>query len=83
MAVSAAVVWLPLTARLPLQPPDAAHDVALMAFQASVVVPPLAMAEGVAVRVTAGDGGWPVTAVTVTVAEFGALVPPLPVHVIE
>jgi hypothetical protein len=54
VADRAAVLWLPLTARLPLQPPEAAHAVALVAFQASVEVPPLAMAEGLAVKVTAG-----------------------------
>ena len=78
MAVSAAVVCVPLAARVPLQPPDAVHAVALVELQVSVEVAPLATDVGDAVSVTVGVG-----AVTVTVADAVGLVPPDPVHVSE
>ena len=37
----APVLWLPLVASAPLQPPDAVHDVALVELQVSVEAPPL------------------------------------------
>lgn len=38
---SAPVLWLPLAASAPLQPPEAAHDVALIELHVSVVAVPL------------------------------------------
>jgi hypothetical protein len=61
--VSAAVLWLPAVAFVPLQPPEAVHDVAFVEFQVSVLVPPLPTDVGEADKVTVGAG---VAAVTVT-----------------
>ncbi len=66
----------PLVAWVPDQPPEAVQEVALVELQVSVEVPPEATLVGLAVSETAGDG-----AVTVTVADCGALVPPAPVQV--
>ena len=66
----------PLIGSVPLQPPEAVHDVALVEDQVSVDLAPLAIVLGFAVRVTAG-GVW----VIEMVADCVAL-PPLPVHVI-
>lgn len=41
VAVRAPVLWLPLVATSPLQPPDAVHDVASVELQVSVEAPPL------------------------------------------
>ena len=41
VAVSAPVLWLPLVASAPLQPPEAVHDVALVELHVSVDAPPL------------------------------------------
>ena len=68
---------MPLAAFVPLQPPAAEHDVALVELQVSVDAPPLAILVGFAVRVAVGI----VPIVTVAVAT--ALVPPGPVHVSE
>jgi hypothetical protein len=76
---NAAVVREPLAARGPLQPPVAAHDVALVELQVSIDVPPLAIVGGVAVNMTVGTG----FAATVTVAVTAAVVPPGPVQVSE
>ena len=54
----------PLVALLPDHPPDAVHEVALVADQVSVELPPLATVLGLADRVTTGAGG-----VTETVAD--------------
>ena len=67
--------WLPLVAVLLVQPPDAAHDAALVELQVNVELPPLAMVVGLAISVTVG--GRP----TVTVAE-PLPDPPTPVQVI-
>jgi hypothetical protein len=48
----------------PVQPPDPVQDVALVADQVMVELPPLAMLAGMALIVTAGAG-----AETVTVAD--------------
>ena len=74
-ALSAAVLCEPLVASLPLQPPEALQEAALVEAQVNVDVPPLAMVLGFAVSVTVGAG-----AVTVTVADCAAL-PPGPVQV--
>ena len=62
---------------MPLQPPDAAHAVALVEFHVSVEVPPGATLVGFALKVAVGMG----RTVTVTVAV--GLVPPGPVQVRE
>ena len=68
---------MPLSAFVPLHPPDAVQAVALVADQVSVELPPLATVVGPADKVTIGAGE-----VTVTVAAWVALPPPLaPVHV--
>jgi hypothetical protein len=59
----------------PLQPPDAAQEVAFVEDQLKVEVAPLATVVGLALSDTVGAGG-----VTVTVADWAAL-PPAPVQV--
>jgi hypothetical protein len=61
---------------VPLQPPEAAQESALLEDQVSVEVPPVAAAVGSAASVTVGG-------FKLTVAVAGALVPPAPAHVIE
>jgi hypothetical protein len=73
--VRAAVLWEPLVVLLPVQPPEAVQDVALVEDQVRVEVAPLATVLGLAVRVTAGAG-----VVTDTVADCDAL-PPVPLQV--
>jgi hypothetical protein len=70
---------VPLAANVPLQPPEAVHEVALVEFQVSVEAPPLGTFVGFAVNVAVGAG----LAVTLTVAAADALVPPEPIHVSE
>ena len=71
----AAVDCEPLVALVPDQAPEAVHEVALVAAQVNVEVPPLAIVLGLAVKVTVGRGD-----VTETVADCVAL-PPVPVQV--
>ena len=71
------VLCVPLVALLPLQLPDAAHEVAFVELQVSVDAAPLATDVGFAVSVTVGAG------TTVTVAVATLLVPPVPVHINE
>lgn len=73
--MSAPVDCEPLAALLPDQAPDAVHEVALVADQVRVELPPLATVLGLAAKVTVGVGE-----VTVTVADCDAF-PPLPVQV--
>jgi hypothetical protein len=80
VAVRAAVVWVPLAAIVPLQPPEAVHDVALVELQVSVEVAPLAIGLGLAVSAAVGMG---LAAVTATVAAAAVLVPPEPVQISE
>jgi hypothetical protein len=61
-------------ARAPLQPPDAAQEVASVEDQDKVEVAPLATVLGLALKVTVGDGE-----ATVTVADCAAL-PPAPLQ---
>jgi hypothetical protein len=75
VAESAPVDCEPLTALLPDQAPEATQDVALVADQLRVEVPPLATVLGAAVRVTVGAA-----ALTETLADWVAL-PPAPVQV--
>ncbi len=64
----------PLVALLPLHPPDAVQDEALVEDHDSVELLPLAMLLGLALKLTVGAGE-----VTVTVADCAAL-PPAPVQ---
>jgi hypothetical protein len=75
VAERAPVLCEPLAAFVPVQPPDAVHDVALVELHVSVDEPPLTTAEGFAVIVANGP------TLTVTVARV--LAPPAPVQVIE
>jgi hypothetical protein len=52
--VSVAVDFDPLVAMLPVQPPEAAHAVALLEVQVSIDVAPLAMLVGLALKETVG-----------------------------
>jgi hypothetical protein len=70
---------VPLAANVPLQPPEATQDVALVELQVSVEAPPLGTFVGFAVNVAVGTG----LAFTVTVAETAELVPPEPAQVRE
>ena len=74
MALSAPVDCEPLTARVPDQAPDAAQEVALVADQLNVELPPPATVLGLAASVTVGA-----EEVTVMVADCTAL-PPVPVQ---
>lgn len=67
--------WLPDTALAPLQLPEAAHEVAFVLDQVSVLEPSYAILAGLALRVTVGA-----TAVTVT-ATLCAALPPVPLQV--
>jgi hypothetical protein len=64
----------PLVASVPVQPPDAVHELTLAPVHVNIDVALRATPVGFAVRLTDG-----VTAVTVTVALSDAL-PPVPVH---
>ena len=75
VAVRAGVVCDPAVASAPLQPPEAAQELALVDDQVSAAVAPLLTVAGFAVRVTVGAGE-----VTDTVADCAAL-PPLPLQV--
>jgi hypothetical protein len=74
-ALSTFVLCEPLVAWLPLHPPEAVHDVALVDDQLNVDRPPLATVLGDAASVTAGAG-----VATVTVADCVVL-PPAPAQV--
>jgi len=76
VAVKAPVPCVPAVDLLPLQPPEAVHDVALVLDQVSVLLPPLLTEVGDADNVTVGAG---VEAVTVTEA-LACAVPPAPVQ---
>jgi hypothetical protein len=75
VVASAAVVCEPLSASEPLQPPEAAQELAPVADQVNFEAAPLASVLGLAVSMTVGAA-----AVTVTVAVCAAL-PPAPVQV--
>jgi hypothetical protein len=66
----------PEVALVPLQPPDAVHEVALVVDQVSVLEPPELTVAGLAPMDTVGGGA----VFTVTVTDWLAL-PPAPVHV--
>ncbi len=71
------VDWEPLVALLPVQSPDAAHDVALVELQLRVEPFPCMIALGLALIASVGGG---TTGVTFTVTDCD-LEPPAPVHV--
>ncbi len=73
-------LFVPLVASVPVQPPLAVQEVALVLDQVNVELLPDAMVVGLADKVTVGAGA---AAVTVTVALAGAVVPPAPVQVSE
>ena len=54
--VNAPVLWLPAVALVPLQPPDAVHEVAFVDVHVKVLLPPLLTVVGDADNVTAGTG---------------------------
>jgi hypothetical protein len=76
LAVSAPVDCVPVVALVPVQAPEAVHEVALLDDHVSAEVLPLRMVLGLALKLTVTEG----FALTVTVAVWEA-VPPLPVHV--
>jgi hypothetical protein len=75
LALRAPVPAEPLVALVPVQPPEAVHDVALVDDQLRVEVAPLATVLGLELKVTVGA-----RAVTETVADCVAL-PTVPVQV--
>jgi hypothetical protein len=77
VAVRAPVLCVPLAAFVPLQPPEAVHDVALVELHVNVELLPLAIDVGFAVSVTVAGGS------TVTIAVAAVLAPPAPVQVSE
>jgi hypothetical protein len=68
---------VPLVALVPLQPPDAVHEVALVELHVRSDFPPLATDEGFVARVTVAAG------TTLTVAVVTVLMPPVPLQVSE
>jgi len=68
VAVSAPVDWVPLTALLPDQAPEAVKEVALVEDQVRVALLPLLIALGPTLKLTVGAG-----VVTVTVVDCAAL----------
>lgn len=79
VAVSAPLLALPLSARLPLQAPLALHAVAFADVQLSVATLPRLTVAGFAVRVTVGAGVGAGAAVTITLALWLAD-PPAPLQ---
>jgi hypothetical protein len=77
VVVTAPVLCVPLGPCVPLQPPEAVQDVALVELHVSVEAAPLATEVGFAVNVTVGAG------TTVTMAVATLLVPPVPLQVSE
>ena len=75
LAVRAGVVRVPCVALVPVQPPEAVHEVALVEDQVSVALEPLVTVEGLALKVTVGEAAF-----TETVTDCDA-VPPAPVQV--
>jgi hypothetical protein len=68
---------VPLVPSVPVQPPLAVHEVALVLDQVSVELAPAVIVVGFAVSITVGVG----MGFTVTAAEAGEVVPFAPVHV--
>jgi hypothetical protein len=78
VAVSAPVLSVPLVALVPLQPPEAVHEVALVELHVSMEAPPTAMDIGLAVSVTVAAA-----LDNVTVAVAIVLAPPAPLQTNE
>lgn len=76
---SAGVVSVPEVPLVPVHPPDAVQEVALVDAHVRVVVFPATTDVGFAVMVTVGMEG--VAAVTKTLTVWGAVTPPAPVHI--
>lgn len=79
VALSAPVDTLPLVALVPLQPPDAEHELAWVVDHVSVEAAPAARLAGFAPRVTVGEDA-PAVTLTVTLAAAG-VVPAAPEQV--
>jgi hypothetical protein len=77
LAVSAAVLCVPLVASVPLQPPEAVQEVALVELHERTALPPLATFVGEAVSTAVGKGA------IVTAAVAVLLLPPGPVQTRE
>jgi hypothetical protein len=75
VAASAPVPRVPPVASVPLQPPEAAQDVALLELQVSVEEPPLGTTVGYALNVASG--------ITPTTTVAVPLVPPGPLQASE
>ena len=73
-ALRAPVFCVPVVALVPDQPPDAAHEVALVDDQDKVALEPLVSVLGLALNVTVGEAAF-----TETVTDCAAL-PPAPVQ---
>jgi len=71
----ALVLCVPLVARVPLQPPEAAQEVALLELQVNVEEPPLGTTRGYALKVASG--------ITLTTTLFVLLLPPGPLQASE
>jgi hypothetical protein len=71
----APVLRVPLVAREPFQPPEAAHDVALVELQVNVDELPLGTTRGYALKVTSG--------ITLTTTVAVLLEPPAPLQASE
>jgi hypothetical protein len=76
VALSAPVDWLPAVAFVPLHPPEAVHELALVEDQVSIELPPAFTVVGLADNITVGAGGAPMIC-TVTLR---CALPPAPVH---
>jgi hypothetical protein len=80
LAVSAAVVKVPLVGSAPLQPPEAVHAVAFVELHVNVAVLPVATLVGLALKVAVGARGAAAVTVTAVVAA-AAVVPTAPLQV--
>jgi hypothetical protein len=65
LVLSAPVDCVPLVASAPDQPPEAVHELALLAVQVRLVPPPLVTLVALALKLTVGAGIDELTAVTV------------------
>jgi len=76
---SGPVLYVPPVALLPLQPPEAVHDEALLDFHDKVLAFPGLTVLGDATKLTMGDGGLELTVTVVLVDD----VPPVPLQLSE
>jgi hypothetical protein len=75
LVATAPVLCVPLAGKVPVQPPEAAQDVAFVELQVNAEALPAAMAIGLAASVAVGT--------TFTVMLAGLLIPPGPAQVSE